>query len=89
MSLSLERATAFLADPQVRAFLRVIREGESSQEDSAFRMLYGGALVSIPPWKHPFYGRTTTEVGHSTAFGAYQFLGTSAKEALDAIGLDN
>src|SRR5512135_237653 len=50
-------------------------------------MAYGGALYPAPPWLHPWRGKTTGEVGHSTAFGAYQFLGTSAQEALDALGL--
>lgn len=55
------------------AFLRVIREGESSQDDSiAYRMLYGGGLVDDLS-EHP--NRTVTAGGWtSTAAGAYQFL---------------
>jgi hypothetical protein len=50
-------------------------------------MAYGGALIDGP--EHPWYGRTTTEVGHSTAYGCYQFLGSSYKEAAEALGLGN
>jgi muramidase (phage lysozyme) len=85
MSLSLDRCSALL--PRLRPFLHVIREGETNQTDDAYRMVYGGKLVDGP--EHPWYGRTTTEVGHSTAYGAYQFLGTSWKEASDALGIGN
>ncbi len=71
------------------AFWRVIREGESNQSEDAYRILYGGRLMPVPPWQHPYYGHTTVEVGHSTAFGAYQFLGTSYKEAASALGIGN
>lgn len=87
MSATLDRCTALLGEPNIRAFLRVIREGETNQSDDAYRMAYGGKLIDGP--EHPWYGRTTTEVGHSTAYGAYQFLGTSWKEASDALGLGN
>lgn len=87
MSLTLERCTALLGEPNIKAFLHVIREGEATQQDKAYRMVYGGQLIDGPA--HPWYGRTTGEVGHSTAYGAYQFLGTSWKEASDALGLGN
>jgi len=87
MSSALDRCTALLGGANMGAFLRVIREGETNQTDDAYRMAYGGALIDGP--EHPWYGRTTTEVGHSTAYGAYQFLGTSWKEASDALGLGN
>jgi len=83
----LDRYTALAGNAQVRAFLHVIREGETNQSDDAYRMIYGGALIVGSD--HPWYGRTTTEVGHSTAYGAYQFLGTSWKEASDALGIGN
>jgi len=87
LSAALDRCTALLGGANMRAFLRVIREGETNQTDDAYRMVYGGALIDGP--QHPWYGRTTTEVGHSTAFGAYQFLGTSYEEATTALGLGN
>jgi muramidase (phage lysozyme) len=87
MTAALDRCTAALGNANVRAFLRVIREDESTQTDEAYRMAHGGKLIDGP--EHPWYGRTTTEVGHSTAYGAYQFLGTSWKEASDALGIGN
>jgi muramidase (phage lysozyme) len=87
VNTALDRCTALAGNSQVRAFLRVIREGETNQTDDAYRMIYGGALIVGSD--HPWYGRTTTDVGHSTAYGAYQFLGTSWKEASDALGLGN
>lgn len=64
---------SMLADANVRAFLHVIRAGESSQDDDAYRMLFGGGLFLAPPWEHP---RTPVTVGRltSTAAGAYQIL---------------
>ena len=82
---ALDRCTALLGGANMRAWLRVIREGETNQTEDAYRMIYGGGLMDGP--NHPWYGRTTTEVGHSTAFGAYQFLGTSYEEATTALGL--
>ena len=87
MSAVLDRCTALLGEPNIRAFLHVIREGETNQTDDAYRMIYGGGLIDGP--EHPWYGRTTTEVGHSTAYGAFQFLGTSFEEAATALGLRN
>lgn len=61
-----------LQHPNVRAFLRVIREGESSQTDSAYRIMYGGGFFSSfsdhPRQKVTAHGIT------SSAAGAYQFL---------------
>jgi len=87
VSAVLDRCTALLGEPNIRAFLHVIREGETNQTDDAYRMIYGGALIDGP--EHPWFGRTTTEVGHSTAYGAFQFLGTSFEEAATALGLRN
>ena len=63
-----------LGQPNVAAFLRVIREGESSQTDDAYRMMFGGGLFSVSDgWQHP--RRAVTAGGYtSTAAGAYQFL---------------
>lgn len=59
--------------PNVNAFLRVLREGESSQDDSAFTVCYGGTHFAAPPWDHP---RKSIKAGAwtSTAAGAFQFL---------------
>lgn len=64
---------AALGSPNVAAFLRVIRAGESSQDDSAYTIQYGGKHFEVPPWEHP---RTKVTAGRwtSTAAGAYQCL---------------
>ena len=56
----------------ILAFLRVIREGESSQFDDAYRMLYGGSYFDSFA-QHP-NKRITLNGITSTAAGAYQFL---------------
>ena len=54
------------------AFLRVIRAGESSQDDIAYRTLYGGGVFDDFS-SHP--NTVVTAGGYtSTAAGAYQFL---------------
>lgn len=70
----------------VQAFLRVIRAGESSQDDSrAYRMLFGGGLIDDLS-AHP--NRTVTANGYtSTAAGAYQFLSRTWIECQKALGL--
>jgi muramidase (phage lysozyme) len=68
---------AALADPNVGALIGVIRAKESSNDDSAFTVINGGAHFTAPPWIHPFHGITTTQAGRSTAAGCGQFLGTT------------
>lgn len=63
---------AFLANPNVQAFLRAIREGESSQDDAAYTTLFGGGRF-IDTSKHPNVAVTANGYT-STAAGAYQFL---------------
>lgn len=62
-----------LLDKNVQAFLRVIRQGESSQDDSAYTVRFGGSHFEAPPWNHP---QGTIKAGRweSSAAGAYQFL---------------
>lgn len=61
-----------LQSNNVQAFLRVIRQGESSQDDDAYRLFFGGShfesFADHPRTKHTA-GKWT-----STAAGAYQFL---------------
>lgn len=73
------------ASGNLRAFLRVIRAGESSQTDDAYRMQFGGALV--PELRdHP---RQPITRGHltSTAAGAYQFLSRTWDDCVAALAL--
>lgn len=85
MTAALDRCTAALGNANVRAFLRVIREGESSQDDSAYTVLNGGGHFRAPPWRHPYHGVPTTQGGR--AAGAYQFLGTTWARVAERLGL--
>lgn len=65
-----------LAIVNVRAFLHVIRAGESSQADQAYTIMFGGehftSFADHPRKRHARVVRGKTL--HSTAAGAYQFL---------------
>ena len=64
---------AALQHKNMVAFLRLIRAGETNQTANAYRTMFGGALFTAPPWKHP-HRRVTVGRLTSTAAGAYQFL---------------
>lgn len=64
---------AALGDQNVLAFLAVIRRGESSNTDAAYRMLNGGGTIADLS-RHPFDGIRSPP---GRASGAYQFLGTT------------
>ncbi|MEY4636521.1 MAG: hypothetical protein RJA55_2319 [Acidobacteriota bacterium] len=78
--------TDALRHPNVRAFLRVIRAGESSQDDGAYRMMVGGDLFSNTA-AHPNVVRTVRGLPPSTAAGAYQFLHRTWQECREALDL--
>lgn len=59
-----------LAHPNARAFLRVIREGESNQSDDAYSLTNGGGRFSSFA-AHPFAGMRAPP---GRASGAYQFI---------------
>jgi muramidase (phage lysozyme) len=66
-----------LDNRNVAAFLKVIRSHETTLTDDAYRMVFGGALFSAPPWKHPEKVLVRKLRGReipSSAAGAYQFL---------------
>lgn len=63
---------SLLQNPNVQAFLRAIREGESSQDDSAYTTLFGGGRF-LDTSKHPNVAVSANGYT-STAAGAYQFL---------------
>ena len=82
----------YAADDNVRAFLRVIREGESSQTDDAYRMRFGGELIDPGLAWHP--GGTVKRLVHgkaieSSACGAYQFLARTWEGVAHEVGLAN
>ncbi len=61
------------AERNVAAFLRLIRERESSQDDSAYTVLNGGSHF-IGFADHPFTGQRTPP---AKAAGAYQFIAST------------
>lgn len=63
-----------LGNQNVAAFLRCIRQGESNQTDSAYRLVNGGGLFNDFS-AHPYGKLPTTQGGR--AAGAYQFLPTT------------
>ena len=63
---------AALANPNVQAFLRVIRAGETNQTPDAYRMLFGGGYFSSFA-DHPRQLISAADLTSSAA-GAYQFL---------------
>jgi len=81
----LEECQNALGSVNVTAFLRVIRAGESSQTDDAYRMMFGGAKFDSFD-AHPNIAHTS---GHltSTAAGAYQFLFKTWTGIVEAIHL--
>lgn len=71
----------------VSAFLRIIREGESSQDDSAYRMVFGGGYFDSFA-EHPNKPVTIGNIT-STAAGAYQFLYRTWKECATYLRLQD
>jgi muramidase (phage lysozyme) len=57
------------ANPQVAAFLRVIRQGETNQSDDAYSEINGGSHFVAPPWVHPYAGLSAPP---GRAAGAFQ-----------------
>ncbi len=76
---------ALLVNPNAIAFLHVIRAGETSHEDSAYSMLFGGdAFDGFAD--HP--RKLIKKSGYnSTAAGAYQFLSRTWDECAKALDL--
>lgn len=76
---------ALVGNPNVRAFLAVIRRGEGTADAAGYSRLYGGGqfqgFADHPRRKVSAGGWT------STAAGAYQFLATTWDETRAAMGL--
>lgn len=72
----------YVDHPQVRAILRVIRQGESGQSDNAYRMIVGGGYFSSFADHPRIFG-----VANSTAAGAYQITKTTWDETRVAMNL--
>lgn len=69
----------------VKAFLRLIRAGESSQGEDAYRMMFGGKLFDS--FDHHPNIKVTANGLTSTAAGAYQFLFRTWAEVSEALML--
>lgn len=91
MKIGRREAEDALALPQVQAFLRVIRQGESSQDDRAYFMRWPGlgkpvayftSLAAHPRIFEPTYGGRS-----SSAAGAYQITWTTWNEFAPLLGL--
>lgn len=76
----------FLSNDNVQAFLRVIRAGESSNDDSAYTILNGGEQFQAPPWEHP---NRVGKGGTSTAAGAYQLVIKTWRNLQQQYGLED
>lgn len=70
-----------LKNANIRAFLRVIRHGETSDanDGTAYVTINGGGKLIAPPWRHP---------GGNKAAGAYQFMNTPKSPTWDEIAAD-
>lgn len=87
MQITPDQCRAALQSPRVRAFLRVIREGESSQTDEAYRTVVGGGVFQSYG-DHPRRLIDLPSLGvKSTAAGAYQFLARTWDGCREALGL--
>ena len=93
MSVVRNELLSALDTPNIRAFLRVIRFGETDQTQDAYRMLVGGGYFQVPPWEHPKLLRAVKlrdgRILHSTAAGAYQFLFRTWDEMQKKYDLDD
>lgn len=73
-----------LAKDNVQGFLRLIREGETNQNEDAYSEMYGGdhftSFADHPRLAHTAHGFT------STAAGAYQFLAKTWDGIVKALG---
>jgi len=89
----MDRARLEMARKQqnVVAFLRVIREGESSQDERAYRMRWGGLGKPVAYFDdfaaHPRVFEPTTGGRRSSAAGAYQITATTYDDFAPRLGI--
>lgn len=87
MKIDLAQCRAALQSPRVRAFLRLIREGETSQGEIAYRTIVGGGQFEDFA-DHPRQLVSLPSLGvNSTAAGAYQFLARTWDGCAKYLGL--
>lgn len=86
MALTREALLGHLTHDNVVAFLRVIRQGESSQDQAAYTILNGGEHFAVPPWAHP---QRVGKGGASTAAGAYQIIKSTWTNLVSKYGFED
>ena len=79
---------AALQNGNVQAFLAVIRAGETSENDAAYTMQFGGGHFVAPPWVHPHQANHAAGLT-STAAGAYQFLSKTWDALVEQYGFED
>jgi|GEM_PF-2690391 len=83
-----QRAQELLGNANVRAFLRVIRRGETGNENDPAqyrrRQSKNQVYFDAPPWVHP---RSIAPGGATTAAGAYQLKDGTWKDRAEDMGL--
>lgn len=85
------RLAVALSHANVGAFLRVIREGESSQKPTAYQMRWGGLKKPVAYFddfsRHPRIFEPTTGGRQSSAAGAYQIVATTYDSIAPSLGI--
>ena len=76
---------ALLAEPNIKAALRMIRRGEGTADDAGYRRIFGGRMFESYA-DHPRI-KVTASGYTSTAAGAYQFLQSTWDETAKILGL--
>ena len=89
MRLTRREAEDALELPNVQAFLRVIRQGESSQADDAYRLRYHPTRRTYfdDLSTHPRIFEVTPDGRRSSAAGAYQITATTWSDIAPQLGL--
>jgi len=89
MRITRREAEDALELPNVQAFLRVIRQGESSQADVAYRLRYHPTRRTFfdDLSRHPRIFEDTPDGRRSSAAGAYQITATTWSDIAPQLGL--
>jgi len=78
-------------NPNIQAFLKLIRYAEGTAGVNGYKTLFGGKLFADysrhPNVKNPFYNKAKGRQDYSTAAGAYQFLYSTWKGLQVALNL--
>lgn len=89
MRITRREAEDALALAKVQALLRVIRQGESSQDESAYRQRYHPTRITYfdDLSQHPRIFETTPDGRRSSAAGAFQITATTWDDIAPQLGL--